>query len=138
MIICELLQRSKRAKPVEEDEPDIPSQRMLFQMLIELGDKHYIPNAPEKFPVEVRLLGVVLMQTVLFIIMQKVGAVLSNTGGDSNPFMSLISSVIGIGGNKDDTFNKILKTSDEDKNLRFATPTPEKQETKRMKGPSSN
>ena len=40
VIICELLQRSKRAKPVEEDEPDIPSQQRLFQMLIELGDKY--------------------------------------------------------------------------------------------------
>ena len=40
MIICELLQRSKRAKRVEDDEPDIPSQQRLFQMLIELGEKY--------------------------------------------------------------------------------------------------
>ena len=40
MIICELLQRSKRSKPVEDEEPNVPSQQRLFQMLIELGDKY--------------------------------------------------------------------------------------------------
>jgi hypothetical protein len=40
VVICELLQRSKHTKPVEEDEPNIPSQHRLFQMLIELGEKY--------------------------------------------------------------------------------------------------
>lgn len=41
IIVCELLQRSKTSRGVKyEEEDDIPSQKKLFQMLIELGDKY--------------------------------------------------------------------------------------------------
>lgn len=38
------------------------------QLLLELGEKNYSPSAPEKWPVELRLLGLVVMQAALFII----------------------------------------------------------------------
>lgn len=47
------------------------SMEQYDRLLIELGHKHYIPDAPEKFSVEVRLLGVFLIQTVIFIVIQK-------------------------------------------------------------------
>lgn len=41
VVICELLQRSKKTMIIEDDEEvEIPSQRKLFQMLIELGEKY--------------------------------------------------------------------------------------------------
>jgi len=39
-ILCDLLQKSKKSKHTEEDEEPIPSQRKMFQMLIELGQKY--------------------------------------------------------------------------------------------------
>jgi hypothetical protein len=42
------------------------------RLLIEIGHKNYIPNAPERFPVEVRLLGMVLIQTVFFLVVKQV------------------------------------------------------------------
>jgi hypothetical protein len=46
-------------------------------LLIELGHKHYIPNAPEKFPVEVRLLGLIIINTLVFLLMKKVSGAMS-------------------------------------------------------------
>ena len=41
LIVCELLQRSKTSRVVKyEEEDELPSQKKLFQMLIELGDKY--------------------------------------------------------------------------------------------------
>uniref|UniRef100_A0A6C0ARF8 C2H2-type domain-containing protein n=1 Tax=viral metagenome TaxID=1070528 RepID=A0A6C0ARF8_9ZZZZ len=40
IIICDLLQKSKKIKNMEEDEEPLPSQRKMFQMLIELGQKY--------------------------------------------------------------------------------------------------
>ena len=40
IIICDLLQKSKKYKNAEEDEEPLPSQRKMFQMLIELGQKY--------------------------------------------------------------------------------------------------
>jgi hypothetical protein len=40
IIICDLLQKSKKSKNAEEDEEPVPSQRKMFQMLIELGQKY--------------------------------------------------------------------------------------------------
>jgi len=39
LVICELLQKGKRNSLIIEDEEPIPSQRKMFQMLIELGHK---------------------------------------------------------------------------------------------------
>lgn len=40
IIICDLLQKSKKSKNLEEDNEPLPSQRKMFQMLIELGQKY--------------------------------------------------------------------------------------------------
>ena len=40
IVLCDLLQKSKKSKNIEEDEEPLPSQRKLFQMLIELGQKY--------------------------------------------------------------------------------------------------
>jgi len=40
IIVCDLLQQSKKSRNVEEDNDPIPSQRKMFQMLIELGKKY--------------------------------------------------------------------------------------------------
>lgn len=40
IILCDLLQKSKKSKILEEDEEPIPCQRKMFQMLIELGQKY--------------------------------------------------------------------------------------------------
>ena len=40
IIICDLLQKSKKYKNAEEDEEPLPSQRKMLQMLIELGQKY--------------------------------------------------------------------------------------------------
>ena len=40
IVLCDLLQKSKKSKNVYEDEEPLPSQRKLFQMLIELGQKY--------------------------------------------------------------------------------------------------
>jgi hypothetical protein len=40
IVLCDLLQKSKKSKILEEDEEPLPSQRKLFQMLIELGQKY--------------------------------------------------------------------------------------------------
>ena len=54
------------------------------QILFELGEKHYLPDAPERFPVEVRLLGMIATQTAMFLIGQylakKLGGATSGTG----------------------------------------------------------
>ena len=39
IILCELLNRSKKALITQEDDEEIPSQRKIFQMLLELGNK---------------------------------------------------------------------------------------------------
>lgn len=40
VVLCDLLQKSKKSKHTEEDEEPLPPQRKLFQMLIELGQKY--------------------------------------------------------------------------------------------------
>jgi hypothetical protein len=40
IIICELLHRSKKSLVIEDDEEPLPSQRKMFNMLIELGQKY--------------------------------------------------------------------------------------------------
>ena len=40
LLLCELLKRSKSSSLIEEDEKDIPSQRKLYLMLLELGHKY--------------------------------------------------------------------------------------------------
>jgi hypothetical protein len=40
IILCDLLQKSKKSKILEEDEEPLPSQRKMFQMLLELGQKY--------------------------------------------------------------------------------------------------
>lgn len=50
------------------------------RLLIELGAKHYVPNAPEKFPVEVRLIGMIILQTALFVLIQKMTSGSSKEG----------------------------------------------------------
>lgn len=62
-------------------------------LLIELGDKHYIPDAPERFPVEVRLLFMIVVQTAVFIVMNKI----QNSLDASAPsgFFGIINNIIG-------------------------------------------
>ncbi|ABF82034.1 hypothetical protein MIV004R [Invertebrate iridescent virus 3] len=38
------------------------------KLLVELGEKSYVPNSVNKWPVEVRLIGLMLFQTTIFII----------------------------------------------------------------------
>ena len=40
VLTCELLHRSNQKKCIEEDDQELPSQRKLFHMLIELSDKY--------------------------------------------------------------------------------------------------
>ena len=40
LLLCELLKRTKSSSIIEEDETDIPSQRKLYLMLLELGYKY--------------------------------------------------------------------------------------------------
>jgi hypothetical protein len=40
LLLCELLKRSKSSSVIDEDETDIPSQRKLYLMLLELGHKY--------------------------------------------------------------------------------------------------
>lgn len=52
------------------------------KLLIELGEKNYIPDAPEKFPVELRLLGMVVIQAAIFVLMNKFcNGVTTGSGG---------------------------------------------------------
>lgn len=53
-------------------EQQIQNMDKYDKLLIELCHKNYIPDASEKFPVEVRLLGLVVIQTAVFLIMKKV------------------------------------------------------------------
>lgn len=41
------------------------------KLLLELGEKNYLPDAPERFPVEVRLVGVVIIQAAIFAFMNQ-------------------------------------------------------------------
>lgn len=70
-------------------ETQIKSMDQYDRLLIELGHKHYIPDAPEKFPVEIRLVGVILIQTVIFVIMQKLSH-------NSNPMTGIATSLAGM------------------------------------------
>ena len=40
LLLCELLKRSKNSSTIEEDETDIPSQRKMYSILLELGYKY--------------------------------------------------------------------------------------------------
>ena len=40
LLLCELLKRSKNSSAIEEDETDIPSQRKMYSILLELGYKY--------------------------------------------------------------------------------------------------
>ena len=72
------------------------------RLLIEIGHKHYMPNAPERFPVEVRLLGLVLMQTALFIIVQKIATGVSNNmSSGAGGIFGLVSSFMSSMGSSD-------------------------------------
>lgn len=52
------------------------------KLLIELGEKNYMPDAPEKLPVELRLLGMVIIQAAVFVLMNKFcGGITSGSGG---------------------------------------------------------
>lgn len=48
------------------------------ELLLELGEKNYVADAPEKFPVEVRLLGMIVVQAAMFVGLKKL------TGGTSS------------------------------------------------------
>ena len=56
-------------------------------LLIELGEKHYIPSGSQ-WPVEVRLLGLIFMQTALFIISKQFLGGFGNMGGFGLPTQS--------------------------------------------------
>ena len=72
------------------------------RLLIEIGHKHYMPNAPERFPVEVRLLGLVLMQTAIFIIVQKIATGVSNNmSSGAGGIFGLVSSFMSSMGSSD-------------------------------------
>jgi hypothetical protein len=91
------------------------------RLLIELGHKHYVSDAPESFPVEIRLVGMILIQTAIFVIMQKVTSSINNSsfGNLSN----LLGSFMG-GGNRQPTMYE----------PQYEQPKMEKQESK-MQGP---
>jgi Family of unknown function (DUF5767) len=56
-------------------------------LLIELGEKSYVPNG-KNWPVEVRLIGVIVSQALFFIVSKKIGihinGLLSGNGGNVN------------------------------------------------------
>ena len=60
------------------------------KLLIELGEKSYVPDGVSKFPVEVRLLFLVLMNAAIFVgskmLMAKTGANLLNMVNSMNSF----------------------------------------------------
>ena len=72
------------------------TQQQILQMnqyeklLIELGEKSYVPDGVSKFPVEVRLLFLVLMNAAIFVgskmLMAKTGANLLNMVNSMNSF----------------------------------------------------
>lgn len=69
----------------------IDSMASYQRLLIEIGEKHYIPNAPERITVELRLLGLIIIQTVIFIIMQKITSKLGNSTG----IMAMVANIFG-------------------------------------------
>jgi hypothetical protein len=74
------------------------TQQQILQMssyeklLIEIGEKSYVPNGVSKFPVEVRLLFLVIMNAAIFIgskmLMAKTGANILNMVNSMNNFKS--------------------------------------------------
>jgi hypothetical protein len=63
------------------------------RLLIELGHKHYVADAPETFPVEIRLIGMILINTAIFIVMQKVTASIS--GSSFSNLTNMLSTFMG-------------------------------------------
>ena len=66
------------------------------RFLIEIGHKHYIPDAPERFPVEVRLIGMIAIQTAVFLVMQKITNTLSTKSGGSDLFGMIGALMKGV------------------------------------------
>jgi hypothetical protein len=68
------------------------------KFLVEMGYKHYLPDAPERFPVEVRLLGMIVVQTAIFLIMQKISSSFSiggnGGGGGGGGLLNMFSSAM--------------------------------------------
>lgn len=94
------------------------------ELLIELGEK-YSSTSGSSIPVEVRLLGMVLMNSAIFYISQKLsGGGSGNNGGGGNPMsgiMNMMGGMFGGGGGGSNT-----------------SPVPQNQTpvTPKMKGPS--
>jgi hypothetical protein len=102
------------------------------RLLIELGEKHFMPDAPEKFPVEVRLLGMMVIQTAMFLAGQFVFKKIS-----SNTSNNMMGSIMGIIGNLF-TSGKSAKDSTKISSVEqvgIAGPVDTNQEKPRMKGP---
>lgn len=62
------------------------------RLLFELSNKRYMPDAPERYPVELRILGMVVINTAIFIVMQKVTTSIS--GSSFADLTNILSSVM--------------------------------------------
>lgn len=67
------------------------------RLLYELGDKHFMPDAPERFPVEVRLVGLIVIQTAIFIVMQNITKKMTSTGNSGSNLFGFINKFISGG-----------------------------------------
>ena len=86
-----------KLKMVGFAEEQIKNMEKYDRLLLELGHKHYIPNAPERFPVEIRLVGLLLIQTAFFLIMQKISNNMSIGGSGGNGLFSFFSNMMSGG-----------------------------------------
>jgi len=71
------------------------------QLLLELGEKNYAPDAPEQWPVEVRLLGLVVMQAALFILSRQFfGGPAQSSSGGAGGLLSMLGGLFAGGQTK--------------------------------------
>lgn len=64
---------------------------MYDSYLLEISHKNYVPNAPERFPVEVRLLGMIVLNTAFFVLCQNLAK--SITSGNFGTMLSMMDII---------------------------------------------